>query len=95
MQITKEYNGKPVHIEGSLSSLHCFESLPEDTQKELIKLFGVDPRKEVSVSPALYTKEEMIEAYEAGFEDAAEQMQEPWLSVHEATEYVNSLRKRN
>ena len=92
MQLTKEYNGKPVEVQGNLGDLMVFESLPYETQQALIRLFGGNPSKDInSTEPKLYTESQMIDAYEAGFEDAADSFERPWFNRYEAEHYVKGL----
>lgn len=93
MQFTKEYNGQPVEVQGNLGDVMVFESLPYETQQALIRLFGTDPRyQKVVVEPAKYTESQMLDAYEAGFEDAAEQMDRPWFHRGDAERYVKEIK---
>jgi hypothetical protein len=94
MQITKEYNGKPVVVSGNLGDLQVFESLDVETQNKLIRLFGYSPLQVVDKGPAMYTEEDMIEAYLAGAQDIIDQIDVPdYVGDYEAKNYIKSLRK--
>lgn len=92
MQFTKEYNGKPVEVQGNLGDVMVFESLPYETQQAIIRLYGGSPVDRIGGNePKLYTKSQMIDAYEAGFEDAADGFERPWFNRYEAEHYVEGL----
>lgn len=64
------------------------EALPLDVQGAIRRLYGA---QHGSVAPnGFYTEEDMAEAYEAGFEDAADQMERPYHSSFEFERWLNS-----
>ena len=68
--------GEPV---ASVADELLIESLPDEVRQAIVRVYGTPP-----VTPAGgYTKEDMREAFEAGFEWAAEQFERPWLNSSE------------
>lgn len=61
----------------------AFEALPIETQEMVKRLYGS--------RQSGYTEQDIMDAYEAGFEDAAEQMERPWCNPANASHYVKSL----
>jgi hypothetical protein len=74
----------------SVADVLFFESLPADTQTRLIRLFGHDPR-----DPDLLTGDEveLEEAYEAGFQEAIDQMEPPDLDTADFAGWLKSRRR--
>jgi hypothetical protein len=94
MQITKEYNGKSVTVSGNLGDLQAFESLDAETQDKIVRLFGHSPFDMVEKGPAMYTENDMIEAYLAGAQDIIDQIDVPdYVGDYDAKNYIKSLGK--
>lgn len=64
------------------------DALPLDVQEAITRLYGA---QRTSVAPnGFYTEADMAEAYAAGFEDAADQMERPYYSSFEFERWLNS-----
>lgn len=65
----------------------AFEALPEETKSLIQRLYGDH------LVPGMYTEDDLREAYEAGWEDCAEEFETPWMGQH-AEWYVQSRKER-
>jgi hypothetical protein len=95
MQLTKTYNGTPIHNQATLGDLQTFERLSDDVQRSLIRLFGAEPLGGAyDRNGILYTENQMVEAYMAGFDDCAEQMarDEPYVNEKNVRDWVKDLK---
>ena len=69
--------------EASVADELAFEALPIETQEMVKRLYGSRQGD--------YTEQDIMDAYEAGFEDAADQMERPWCNPAAASHYVKAL----
>lgn len=63
--------GEPV---ASVADELLIQSLPDEVRQAIVRVYG----PAVATSPGTYTKEDLREAFEAGFEEAAEQFERPY-----------------
>jgi hypothetical protein len=73
----------------SVADYLAFESLPEETKSLIQRLYG----DHLTPVDGMYTKEDMEDAYESGWEDCAEEIERPWMSSSHFEYYLKSRKK--
>jgi hypothetical protein len=64
--------------EASVADVLLVASLPEEVRAAVARVYGPVP-----AGAGTYTEEDMQDAYEAGFEDCADQMERPYFSDYD------------
>lgn len=75
--------GEPV---ATVADELLIESLPSEVQAAITRVYGTPP----VMQRGGYTAEDMAEAYEAGFDEAAEQMERPYFDRYDFDRWLNS-----